>query len=159
MVSDTEYDLLPSGWRDFNCIKGSFIHDWLDFSFCMRTIINALSVFITRGKRSSSAHEKQRGWQREEANKRIGIIYFPLLLSWARSKSDTTEPICLIECKIHLISSPGLFQSHESKKLMFDVSFQESRFWLHWRISPPLIEVKLKWNNWTGCFLAWCLHC
>ena len=25
-------------------------------------------------------------------------------------KSDTTEPICL-ECEIHLIGSPGLFQS------------------------------------------------
>ena len=118
-------DLLPRKWRDFNCIKGSFIHGWLDFVLCVRTIIDALSIFITRGKRSSSAHKKQRGWQREEAKKRIGIIYLPLLHSWARIKSDTTEPICL-ECEIHLISSPGLFQSHESKKLMFAVSFQDT---------------------------------
>ena len=118
-------DLLPRKWRDFNGIKGSFIHDWLDFIVWVRTIIKALSVFIPRAKRSSSTHEKQRGWQREEAKKGIGIIYLPLLLSWARIKSDTTEPICL-ECEIHLINSPGLFQSHESKRLTFAVSFQDT---------------------------------
>ena len=159
-------DFLPRKWRDFNGIKGSFIHDWLDFVVYVRTIINAFSVFITRGKRSSSAHEKQRGWQREEGKKSIGIIYLPLLLSWARIKSDTTEPICL-ECEIHLISSPGLFQSHKSKKLMFAVSFQETVFPTSY---SHLVSVSLltaltnlitsinrgkKRNNWAECFLAW----
>ena len=168
MVPDTINDLLPRKWRDFNGIKGSFIHDWLDFVVSVRTIIDALSVFIARGKRSSSAHEKQRGWQREEAKKRIGIIYLPLLLSWARNKSDTTEPICL-ECEDYLISSPGLFLSHESKKLrsscllsrsripfipFLNHILSQSRCWLHWPISPPLIEVKFKWNI-CECFLAW----
>ena len=146
-------DLLPRKRRDFNGIKGSFIHDWLDFIVWVRTIINALSVFIPRAKRSSSTHEKQRGWQREEAKKGIGIVYLPLLLSWARIRSDTTEPICL-ECEIHLIGSAGLFQSHESKRLIFAVSIplvihtlSQSPCWLHWPISLPSIEVRYKWNN------------
>jgi len=32
----------------------------------------------------------------------------------------------------------------------------QSRCWLHWPISPPLIEVKFKWNS-CECLLSWLL--
>ena len=67
-----------------------------------------------------------RGKQADQEKKQRNVLgYFLLLLSWARIKSVTTEPLGGLECEIHLISSPGLFQSHESKKFVFAVSFQD----------------------------------
>ena len=108
-------DLLPREWRDFNCIKGNFIHDWPDLVLCVSTIINGLSVFLARGKtKQFSTREAKRLTNWEEAKELIGIIYFPLLLRWPRIKAGTTERICL-ECEIDLIrcspSEPRILKS------------------------------------------------
>ena len=137
---------------------------------CLRAENNQRPLSIFNPENEAVQHMRSKEADKEK--KQRNVSGSSLLLTWARSKSDTTEPICL-DCEIHLISSPRLFQSHKSNwKLMFAVSFQNTVFnrflftsclslaaaWLHWPVSPPLIEVKFKWNS-CGRFLArrlWC---
>ena len=103
----------------------SSMTDLISLSAC-RNNQRPLSIFNQR-KNEAVQHMKSKEADKEKKQRnRLGSSTSrPVLLSWARSKSDTTEPICL-ECEIHLISCPGLFKSHESKKLMIAVSFQDT---------------------------------